>query len=432
MIDGGELLMLLVAVVFVIRVMLFFVYSQQSGNPGFLIPALLELFFVYPAPIVMWLGLSASVKGVFIFALTIWSVQIGLMPLTKILPTRREKDFLLSEKDLSAGIKIATFFGAIYCVGVLKQILDSGFQGLLVFSADSLSEVANDNAVNRYASVLNVSPFYKIGVVASFACAVVSGLFFNFSINVKQRILLLVVLFVPGFIDSIFMAARAGLMMLLVVWASSMYLSFVYLKGCALRLNVSKTILRLLIGLVVLVVFFALVQTLRAGSNDVAIEDVLSHLLTWFFGYIPAFCQWIDNGGLDTKLEYGVYTFAGIADLLGFFEKKGGIFEMVPIGDGRYSNVFTAFRGLIEDFGLISSWVLLALGGLVCSLAIGKHVMAKDPFRYIGFVLLYMGFLGWSFVVSLYTYNSVLLGLVLGVACAKFITQGRSHSWRPK
>lgn len=432
MIDGSALLVFVVMMVFAVRVMFFLIYSRQSGNPGFLIPALLELFFVYPAPIVLWLGLSVSATGVFLLASTIWSVQLGLLPLTKNLSGQGENRFFLSKNDLSAGVKVATFLGAVYCVGVLKQISDTGFSGFLALSAASLSEVANDNAVNRYASVLNISPVYKIGVVASFACAVVSGLFFSFANNLKQKILLLAVLFIPGFVDSVFMAARAGLMMLLVVWACGMYLSVIYLKGYEFRLNVSTSILRSLIGLATLVGFFALVQTLRAGSSDVAIEDVLSHLLTWFFGYIPAFCQWIDNGGLDVKLEYGVYTFAGVADLFGFFEKKGGIFEMIPIGDGRYSNVFTAFRGLIEDFGLIFSWVLLALSSLVFSLSVGRHVKAKNPFGYIGFSLLYLGFLGWSFVVSLYTYNSVLLGLILGCVSAKLITKRRSYSWTPR
>src|SRR5262249_22704706 len=75
------------------------------------------------------------------------------------------------------------------------------------------------------------------------------------------------------------------------------------------------------------------------------------------------------------------------------------------------SNIFTAFRGLLQDFTFPGAVLLSFVSGMVAAVAYGKTVAGS--MRYIPLLAGYYAFVLWSPIVSILNYNSVLLALLM-------------------
>lgn len=408
-------IIIITALAFSIRAAMTVFFRAQYGNPAYIIPLIHEILFVFPAPFIYYLGMTVQPEGLLVLTTFGWCLQIGLLPLGfyKTHPPIKSTGAICSKYYF----RIFYTTCLLYLLGILHQNTTNGLSLVSAISKpDDFLTLANSNATSRYDSTLLISPIYKVGVIASFAAAVLSGAAFPLTKKKFSRILLLALLLVPAILDAGVMAARAGMMMLIIVWISSYYAMLIYTSGFLIRIPLYRILIVSTIFGAGIVSFFVVIQTVRAGVKEVSLYDIFSHLLTWFFGYIPAFCQWVESSAFDSYSGFGVYTFSGIADMIGVQEKRGGMFDMVQIGDNRFSNVFTAYRGLIMDFGLFVSYSSISISGLLLAYCSQKLSKARHPGITYVLLILILSFLGWSFVISIYTYNSVLLGIVIGTA----------------
>lgn len=384
--------------------------SLKAGSPVALMPILFDVLFILPFAFLGQMGLYTSIYALVIFILYSWLLQFGMF--VGVQKTSFVHDFKCTCPRL---VYAVSALNVIYLIGVFSNIDVSQ----LSFSAESLGMVANRNSVARYAGVLDISLSYKIGVIAAFASSVAGGVLFSVTNSKKISSIAALVLLI-GLIDSITMGARAGYMMMMITFFASSY---------AIRLKISNPrntysyfglAKRGLVSIVLVVLFFFSIQVLRGGGDFTNSVDIFNYVLTWFFGYLPAFSLWIDNYAGQHPLSFGQYTFAGIVNLTGIAERVGGVYSLASIGDLRYSNVFTAFRGLITDFGIIGSMLFI----LVISISLGKGLKKGLNNFWIayGSSVIIMSFLGWSFVVSIWTYNSVVFGQLVGLLiCSRLL-----------
>lgn len=385
---------------FIYRAIMGSLFRWKLLHPSCFYPLLFEVFFVAPQAILPLLSLYYSPFAHLLFLSYALLLQLIFMRLKGV-------EFLC-ERSAAPNSYWIIFISltSIYLLGVLHQIPS-------LSGGEALAEIANRNATDRYGGTLVVSPVYKIGVICAFSACVLGGWLVVTSKGRAQKIMCLSIFFV-GLIDSVFMAARAGLMMMMVVYLAAYYTAARYLYEK--RVSVGAIVLRLSLVVCLLFVFFVFVQYLRGGGRHDDVFALSSHVLTWFVGYLSAFGVWFDGITARNLLIgefWGGRTFAGLYDILGFKEKTGGIYQPVLIGEGRMTNVFTGYRGLIEDFGLIASFVFISLSAWISVLCIrlasvwgGEALFAVN--------VLTLAWIGWSFVISILTYNSVLLGVVLG------------------
>jgi hypothetical protein len=150
---------------------------------------------------------------------------------------------------------------------------------------------------------------------------------------------------------------------------------------------------------------------IRAGEDDLA---YVLHRLDSYLAGVAGLADWLAQSS-HWNLGFGVYTFAGVADVLGLNPRAIGITQdYFYLPSGNASNLYTAARWLIEDFGFACGALLLAAFGFLSGYAFagarkGGRMAAALYGSLISLVLA-------SPVSSLLAYNSIMAALLLFVA----------------
>jgi len=137
--------------------------------------------------------------------------------------------------------------------------------------------------------------------------------------------------------------------------------------------------------------------------------------LLWLdsFPYMGVFSSWLQGHALsvNTHPTLGQYTFAGAFDLLHIHTRVAGLYtDQVQI-DGAGYNIYTAFRGLIEDFTVPGALLFLALVGFGAQIA---YLRAKSgDFLSVGILAAFYAATLWSFVVDVFIYNTIVLAFLV-------------------
>ena len=157
---------------------------------------------------------------------------------------------------------------------------------------------------------------------------------------------------------------------------------------------------------------FIILQWLRQGfSSDFIFNEMLQIARSSMTGSFSAFTQWFHhyNGGIS--YEWGENTFAGPFELLGLTNRVQGFYlDFTEVGKSHI-NIYTVFRGLLQDFGFIGSSIFLFFFGFICSIVFLK---VKSGWV-IGVPLLALinGCILFSPIISLFVNNSIIGGYFL-------------------
>ena len=97
---------------------------------------------------------------------------------------------------------------------------------------------------------------------------------------------------------------------------------------------------------------------------------------SYYFGYLAAFTNWL--GDFYSSLPtFGMTTFAGPLNLIGFLERPLGFYDPVLISPGLETNIFTAFRGIIYDFSIPGAIVISFIAGFLGSIINWEAVLIE-------------------------------------------------------
>lgn len=112
------------------------------------------------------------------------------------------------------------------------------------------------------------------------------------------------------------------------------------------------------------------------------------------------------------NLQYGAMTFMGIANALGLADRKLGLYrDLVYFGrlnKTSRSNVYTIFRLLIDDFGIIGALAFLFILGFISSKAVAFINQRKWLFLSQVVLVAIYSLIMWSFATSIWAYTSIL------------------------
>ena len=121
----------------------------------------------------------------------------------------------------------------------------------------------------------------------------------------------------------------------------------------------------------------------------------------------------------------GAYTFAGAFDLLGIKPRQIGVYEeLQTLAGGEDTNIYTLFRGLIQDFTLPGASLFGVLLGIVAGGAArsGSTSHGRNLLVLAG----YYAFILFSPIISLFTYNGLILAWVVAALVLGFRTRQRA------
>lgn len=288
-------------------------------------------------------------------------------------------------------------------------------------ASDSLAVLARYASITRYQGDFDPPLMTKIAWVAMFAAAAAAGEMLGRPHGRRQLLVAgLPFLVAIGYV--LVLTTKLSIIIPLAFFVAAFLPTRVVFQGADDHLISPRTVRRAATGFLLIVVLFVVSLLLRYGylSGDSMGSALKLLLIERFSGYIAghvsAFSAWIDGGGLwDSQFTAGAYTLSGIYDLIGLSERIQGLYEAT----GRHAaivdtNVFTAFRGLIQDFSLPFALLAFFMLGALVHLAY-RHMAFGSQFGF-AVVMVWNSFVLLVSIASIFTWNTSAAGLILYLA----------------
>lgn len=299
-------------------------------------------------------------------------------------------------------------------LGMLVPILNMRLNGFSIssfFDFNSFLEMNNQMAVNRYSGVHKTSTAMQILMIFEYFSPIVGGYHFASSERGKNKLLGLMG-FLPAICNMLVQNTKSELLSSIFLFISSMIIANIYLnKNFHVKL---RNVLKIIV--VILVTFLGLIFTMlfRIGTiTEQNVQIVLNKFLVYAFGHIPTFDDWLGNYHGMSEYGFGTNTFIGIFNFLGVSERIQGVYSDYITVEGFPANIYTAFRGLIEDFGVLGSIIFFVfIMGIV---VFAYYSLARRKNIYVASFILLNGyfFIFYSFIISSWSYMSYIFAILL-------------------
>lgn len=154
---------------------------------------------------------------------------------------------------------------------------------------------------------------------------------------------------------------------------------------------------------------------LRYGSGGSDENLILGRIGGYVLGQMAAVSAWLSViNWSELTPKWGVMTFSGLAETLHLAHRVPGLYA--PIGLNRWAaqtNVFSALRSAVVDFGLVGAWLGAVLLGWIGGFCYERLRRGSGTARSILGLAVFYGFSAWSPITSLFTYDVLLLAIVV-------------------
>lgn len=308
------------------------------------------------------------------------------------------------------GILIACTALGFLCVFVTLR--SRGYSLSVLLHPDLLPKLSRDFSIARYGESYNPPFVSRLLTTFVYLGSMFSGVWLG--INPKAslwRRLFCLLPFVPACLLALIHSTRTSLLYPLIFFLGTYFATLVF----QLRLIIApkQVVYAGLLAFASVGIFIAL-GMLRANEIGIDLDRTRVDLL----GTHAAFSQWLERERLNGReMGWGAYTVAGVFDLLGIRERKQGIYvEVVYLGPGGgYTNIYTAFRNLIDDFSLPGAIIALFVIGAVAGFSYRK--VSTGSYSWLPPLSLFYIFTLWSAITSISNYNSFILAWFMFFVC---------------
>jgi oligosaccharide repeat unit polymerase len=354
-----------------------------------------------------------SSLSVWVILALVSSIQVGAL-LTEGrtgLPACRE-DKPSQSLVLERILRVVLVSALLAAFGVVYHAWRSMGQYGLPLSGAGLIALGPLLSAARYAGE-NEPLFVRLLLMWTFPAALLGGMAYVLADSRRTKLMSLAA-FAPALLLAVAMAAKAQTLVAGCCWIAGFLAMKAYATRGTFRLFKKKTLAVAAAGVVVLICFIQLIGMIRAQSWDqeLSFGDSWIAIKAGTLGYLAVFNHWL-TAGEHWDLSYGAYTFAGFFNMTGLHARQVGIYATsVTLPGGEETNIYTAFRGVIQDFSLPGAILFFFLLGLFSGLAYGRT--CRGHWRAALGMAAFYGFLIWSQVGSLVTYNGPVLAWVVG------------------
>jgi oligosaccharide repeat unit polymerase len=278
-------------------------------------------------------------------------------------------------------------------------------------SLESWVEMAVDYSVQRYQGEETESLFVRLLVALNYSGAILAGALSALEVP-RRRFLVWLPILACGLMTLVTTAKTPLLLGVLCMVSGRFALQ---MSGCG-ELPVSRGPSRVWSVAFVLLGSMALLASLvfrYGGASEVDFELIAERIGGYLFGQVYVFSAWVTTGGLNVEDPgFGRNTLAGAFELVGIGHREAGYYSYIVLDDATsQSNIFTAFRGLIQDFFLPGALMFMFVLGAVtecCVRLVGSALSLVLSVTVLSAAYL---FLGWSPIISVFIYNDMLFAV---------------------
>lgn len=294
----------------------------------------------------------------------------------------------------------------------IELIIRNGFSLRQLFNIDELLQINNSMAIQRYSGRgVGMSKISRLFLVFTYFAPLIGGFNLNFVKDNKSKFFCWISL-LPSFSILLIQNTKA-------TWIGAVFLFISgYLTSCVKINNKLPKISFKKIMLIIICIFMFLginyaSMMMRIGRFDKELVNIINRkFLNYALGHIPAFDIWFSNNIRAIEYHFGTRTFYGIADFVGISKRVQGIYTDF-VSWGSYStNVYTAFRPFIEDFGPYLGLSIMFLYGFIMDIIF--FYVINQSFRYKGVTILSAFYFYTLFTItSAWSYMSFILAFVI-------------------
>lgn len=389
--------------------------------PGFWLLAIL-------GPLLLYNSVPVESSAVVVLVLAAVCAGVGALLVTKRPEPKRIMQGPSARLSRLRVVAVASFVSAAGAAAL--TVGAGGFALGAALSPSTYLEVANAVAVQRYgdASAVGASTSLLLAVayVGASVCPAAAA-----SSNGRLDSFLHYLPLVGICLYSAVSTARLPLLIGAALTATSVYGRRLADNADAVRYR-SRSLLITSGSIVLLGATFAAIGAARIGRFDVTTVELLRQKLSLYaFGYLPAFSNWWGqwSGEAEMTLGYGTATVAGVELVTGQSRDATRAYdEFTTVAfAGAQTNVYTAARGLILDFGLAGSAVVLVVFGLCAAIIFNKLQAQAGVVAVVTLSFLYAALL-LSVTLSLFSFTNFCLAMLISIATARWVVPRKTTS----
>lgn len=381
-------------------------------------------FTFFPLAILFWVPVNPYATA-FIFLCTL-AFSLGSMAFDW--KTAFSKNAL--KRDTASSVYGSPFLKAVFYLttflALVFVILDMLAQGVSLrdFFVDFLASASAYNRL-RNPDEFTLNVFARWSVVLMYLEPVLGGFLFLCTERKKGRLLIVLLSFFPSAVLAVAQSSKWVLFLSVALFYSGILIYRIsagklrlFQKGSVKLL----TLCALLLSLVATVSFMS--RGLYAVDDNEEVGNLLmARFASYSCGHIYGFSDWFSSiTGGHSELHYayegttyGFYTFTPVFRVMGSS-------KVVPMGlfDEYYSfdniivgNIYTMFRGLILDFGLVGTPLFMLATGFLLHWAFYTMLCSVRPVFTIAVFVFAVAYFYDSFIASLLNQSGIYLSFML-------------------
>lgn len=302
---------------------------------------------------------------------------------------------------LSLLFAIVAFVGGVFYVAIWLRNLNLTLSVVGFFSLGS----------NMYDIIVGGIPdpwWFRLSRMWVFPSALLGGVSAALVQSRKKELLTLGAL-VSALFMGIAIASRLGIALSIACWLGGYFCAKCQLTRGGFRLNPRFVATIALIACAAVGIYSGLYLVRGRQFENVSEASVM--LGTDLLAYLAVFDNWVRYPE-PQPLSFGAYSFGGIFEFVGLKSRERALnYEPVVLKSGIDSNIYTAFRGLIEDFSLPGSMLLLLIVGAVVGWAYTR--LCSGKISWLWALSAYYIYILWSPIMSAFYYNGILLAVLV-------------------
>lgn len=308
----------------------------------------------------------------------------------------------------------------------LINIFSKGVRLNNLFNLESLLEINEASAFNRYSGnnsfgYLNILNSLKINCM--YVCSLFSGIYFSLF---DKKSYLPFYIFVVTILELLFSNGKLGLIVITMLFL----IGIIMTQIIAEKEQKIKKKIYLKMFLFIIIIFFILYTSmlLRVGRFDFHIrQQIQRKFVNYACGSMYAFNSWFNSIRVDLPIfNFGTQTFTGIFNLIGVVVREQGVYKNMFHSSVWNTNVYTSFRGVISDFGMIGFLLFAFILGVISAWSYKNWINKKTRVSFICLGMIYLFYI-YSFIISPYIYSSLTFVFPLSVVV---LIVERKYKWK--
>ncbi|SDY75528.1 oligosaccharide repeat unit polymerase [Modestobacter sp. DSM 44400] len=304
-------------------------------------------------------------------------------------------------------------FGAMsgFAATFVLQVVN-GYSLTSVFSVSQLFQSATAISYERYSGNLVIPSSVPLLLSFTYAGALVAP-FAAQGLRRRTALLCYASPVLGATAYAVVTTARAGMLTAFFFVLAGWIVQRIYWQGETPRLGWRAVVTGGAACVGVLGTFIA-IAFMRVGTIDSQyVAVVLNKISVYAVGYLTGFSRYFDSQPPSFPHEWGAASLAGIAKNIGAGSEYGqALDDFVPLGNGGSTNIFTAWRYLVEDFGLIGTPIVAVAAGALLTLLWRRLVERPSPLVALGCLAGY-AFLAHSVTLPIFTFTNVVLAFMV-------------------